>query len=940
MHATCATTAPLPTKCVSSCAGSVQVIAQVWQAAVAAATDPVLSSLPAFGRQRPAEAWLAQQLTGLLPALLAVAAKKQYSSCTALALSSELVLAFVLPAFDAAVGLASSSTAVNSQSPGVLLMQSVVAALDAAYTSGSVLQQCMQPMVLRMLAVLVQQPQLARPAGLEDLLCVAAEAAAAAGDACVYEVAVRQAQVLGLSDAAVTQVRLAALVGAAKAAADSNSASGVLELVWSDTLQTAAGATANGFQLSKNAAAAVVAAIAASAGVADTLLGKSALPAAVASELLQAAVNSGQAASIQRLLQHAEQHGLLQQLPPAWLRCALDHGTATAAEPSGGSPSTSSGGLAFSRQAFAVLLQSGHVPGAAAAAALLQDAGTEQQWEQLLDWLQQQCSTAPAATAHCFLCDLMLASVEKQPLQCYWQLYQLLLACQQAGSWPPAQQGLPAAKCSALINHAAQEDAGLSTAEATGRVLQLWQHFSTSRQPLALAITELGCTSQRAVTSVLVASGQNEAALQLAEQSPALLQPVATAWQQQQVHVDPRLLIEALQLAGKQDSPEAAGAAEQLLEMLEQQQPVQVWAALAGTAVQLVQLLSLHDRLAPAYQLLVGHIVGKVKPAVAAPAIAAFTQTAVRQQAIELVSQVVESQQAKQQQALLLPALELLLAGQHAAAVAVLLHILQHSTAAGQHQQLLPNLLSTQQLLQLVNLSCSSSSTDSAARSASNHTVICLPSPYNLSQQWLSSGVALPRELAALLVNTLAQQPELQPAKAAVLLGLVTEQDLAAAAAGPHDSSSKHKSSQHTEVSGLEVLQHSQVIIAQLCLSQLPEQDSGCEIEQAITEWASRLTGEAMAAALFSAWYCAQPAAGSTTSIAAGSAVASAPAASAVGELCLALYHAAKAAGKGRASMDRLQLDLALAAAADAANWDEGMVQLPQLLHYYMGPAL
>jgi hypothetical protein len=35
----------------------------VWQAAVAAATNSALNSLPAFGGRRPDEAWLAQQLT-------------------------------------------------------------------------------------------------------------------------------------------------------------------------------------------------------------------------------------------------------------------------------------------------------------------------------------------------------------------------------------------------------------------------------------------------------------------------------------------------------------------------------------------------------------------------------------------------------------------------------------------------------------------------------------------------------------------------------------------------------------------------------------------------------------------------------------------------------------------------------------------------------------
>uniref|UniRef100_A0A383WJV7 Uncharacterized protein n=1 Tax=Tetradesmus obliquus TaxID=3088 RepID=A0A383WJV7_TETOB len=48
--------------------GLQEAISTVWQAAVSAATEPALCSLPAFGGRRPDEPWLVQQLQQLMTA--------------------------------------------------------------------------------------------------------------------------------------------------------------------------------------------------------------------------------------------------------------------------------------------------------------------------------------------------------------------------------------------------------------------------------------------------------------------------------------------------------------------------------------------------------------------------------------------------------------------------------------------------------------------------------------------------------------------------------------------------------------------------------------------------------------------------------------------------------------------------------------------------------
>jgi hypothetical protein len=302
----------------------------------------------------------------------------------------------------------------------------------------------------------------------------------------------------------------------------------------------------------------------------------------------------------------------MQQLPPTLLIAAVRQ-----------SPSTSAAQLSSCAQkAVEMLLQQGLTPDAVAAACLLPGtAAAEDQWQQLLAWLQQQCSTAPAAAAHGLLCDMLLVSASKLAADQTWQLYQLLHSCQEAGSWPAAQQGLPAAVASAVIEQ--QELAAAAETRDSGlrRVLQLW-----NTQQLAAAGPTLTTAALTAVMSALVTSEQHAAALQLvAQQDAALLVPLAAMWQQQVPSKG--LLVKALQAVctpGSQlDGAAAADVAERLLSLLarEQHHAMQVQPA---TAVQLVQLLSQHGKLAAALSLASCMLhessidAGAVAPAVAA----------------------------------------------------------------------------------------------------------------------------------------------------------------------------------------------------------------------------------------------------------------------------------------------------------------------------------
>jgi hypothetical protein len=941
---------------------------------VAAATNPALNSLPAFGSKRPDEAWLAQQLqqqmtapaaqvSGLYVQLLQVALEAaagqleqqqdeawvtQQLQQTVTSFASQLMQQrrygssamlheiLLLPILEAAGQLqeqlnagsaeAAAAAAAAAVPAGVVLINSLCASLQSAYSSNKPAALRLRPLANRLLSLLLQHPDVLRLSSLQALLCAAVEAEAATGNISLFETATQQAQQLQLSTADVAAVTSAALTGAAKAAAQgpkNNSSAGILLQVW-QAVEAAAAAAGDGSQvhdiLSPAAAAAITASMTTNAAVGERLLGAAVMPVPLLVQLLQAAVSSGsQAAAVQQLLAHAEQHQLLQQLPPNLLIAALGQAPSSGKAAAGG---TAAGGLA--QQAVAVLLQQGQAPDAAAAAALLPgEAAAEDQWQQLLGWLQQQCSTASAAAAYSLLCDLLLASVGRQSAEQSWQLTQLLQQCQEAGNWPAAQQGLPAAVCSALI----EQQAAAQAADSNSRVLRLWQ-TAASAQQLETSDKKLSTAALNAVLSALVSCDKHDAALQLVQQQdPALLQHLADLWQHQVPGAD--VLAQALQQLCESGSSSLNGAAaadvaEVLLGLLEQQQALQR-AAQGQAAVQLVQLLGQQHRLTAALQLISCILsslhASEAEEEVAAAAVAAVAVTAAaekRQDAQQQVIMLLQQQPAdsEQRQAVLLAALNPLLASKQAAAVALLLSALQSGT---EEQLLLPALLEQMQLQQLVDLCCNA--TNSTDSSTSSSSVTALPSPLQLAQQCVASSTAAaaaPPELTVSLLNTLARQhPELQPSAAAAALGLASADDLESAGADSVIGSSAAQLADLLQASKL---------IAQLCYVQLL-QHGNAEAEaskDAVSAWVDKLSHEAAAAALFSTWYWSQqePAAAAAAGPLADKVAAlQLPAASSVGALGLQLYHAARV---GKPSLGSLLLDLALTAAAAAADWDEG----------------
>jgi hypothetical protein len=798
----------------------------------------------------------------------------------------------------------------GSRNPAAwLLLHSLCGALQSAYNTDTAPTQQLQPLTAGVMALLLQHGKLPMPAALPGMLCAAAKSAVACGDVSVYTTAIQQAQQLGLSSADVAAVTSAVLAEAAAVAQTANKGSAnALRQVWPSVLQLASIEHSSKGCLSDDAAAAAAAAVAASKAVADLLLGDAALPTVLLVQLLQAAVDSKNSSAVQQLLAHAEQHQLLQQLPPTLLLAAVGASSSTDA----------AAGAGYAQQAVELLLQQGQAPDATAAASLLPGtAGGEDEWQQLLAWLQQQCSTAPAAAAHGLLCDMLLASASKQTADQTWQLYQLLQSCQEAGSWPAAQQGVPAAAASAVV-----EQQGYASSDSSSRVMQLWdtQQEAAARQKLTTA-------ALTAVVSAFVTSEQHAAALQLvAQQDGALLVPLATMWQQQVPSTD--VLVQALQqlcaFSSHLGNAAAADVAEQLLALLEQQQALQqAVQAQPTTAVQLVQLLSEQSKLAVALTVVSCLLETSSGDADAvAPAVAALVRAAVSAQRDDLQQQVVDlllqqPADVEQQQAVLLAGLDQLLASKQAAAVGLLLHVLQTSA---KEQQQLPALLEPLQLEQLVVLCCSAASSSSS----SSGGVFGLPMPLGLAQQCVdassssTSATVVPPAITVSLVNALAQQhPELQPAAAAVALSLVSAEELTAAGADSISNDSAATSAVAVQASQL---------IAQLCYMQLPQQGSNSsdveELTDSVSIWVDKLSHEAAAAALFSSWYWSQPAAAAAAAGSAGPAPAiQLPAASSIGVLGLSLYIAAR---HGKPSLSSLLLDLALTAATDARDWDRG----------------
>jgi hypothetical protein len=645
------------------------------------------------------------------------------------------------------------------------------------------------------------------------------------------------------------------------------------------------------------------------------------VPVAVLSELLKTAAEGKVEGALLQILQYCSQQQQLHQVSSSLL-------SLVSAAPL---PDTAEAAQAR-QQVIAQLLQQGCTPCTASAAALLHyltqggsrsssAAKQQEQWQQLLAWLTSECRSAPVRAAAAGLMYELLALSQQQQLSALqsWQLYELLLSLQE--EWKgPEHQALPAAAADALI----QQQGQLPGGDATARVLQVWQHFAGRT---GAAITELQSSSQQQVVCALVSSGAHDQALALVQQVPQHLGTLVEGWKQQQQEeqqqqVKDELLANTLQLAVQVGTLEAAAAAEHLLGLIQQQQHLQESSSgvlQVEVAEAVLQLLCQHGRVGPAGAWLLPMC--KSPSAAAAFFSAAAKQPdAGQQEALKELRCVGGSMLPKE---LMMGGLDLLLESKDTVAVALIWEALQAS-----HQGsacLLATLTSTHQQ-QLVELCCSS---DHPASAASSFV------PEQLAKEFMMCDT-LPAESAARLMTAIARdREELQPCRAAVFLEVVQEQELVEAAANISTSSSSHRGRQANHASAELGTSPASVsdcvntlrLVAQLCIRQLGGACSSsdvAEVEEAV-DWVATLSPDilsppAAGAALFAVWYGQQEQEKALISPVAA------------GVLGLSLYHAARkgsmlsAAGgwTAKPSMDSLVLDLALAAAAGAEQWDEG----------------
>jgi hypothetical protein len=587
------------------------------------------------------------------------------------------------------------------------------------------------------------------------------------------------------------------------------------------------------------------------------------------------------------------------------------------------------------------LLQQGHALPAAAAVALLQDSQTQegrvsrQQWQQLLEWLSALCRSAPPAAASPFLFWLLIISSNKQPEQQQlspdqsWQLYELLLSCQE--EWGPEQQGIPAAAADGLIQQQRVDHGG-----GAKRLIQVWDHFSKAAAATegTVCFLQLQPATQEKVLTGLVTTGDDQHAVSLVQVVPQLLPTLAAAWQQVSRRVDVGLLEAALRLASLEGRQEAARAAEGLLGLAREQQ--------AGEEVlrtelpdQLLQVLCEYGKVVTAAGLL-SRCLGS------SPAVVSFFRAAAKQPMEEQIralagigvgmgrNKTLENKQQQQQQ--LLGSLDQLLELENAAAVGLFWEVLVVKTKQSDIKcGVRLAALSILQLQQVVALCCSSRPSPAApsftARELATEAMQC-------------SLVLSGDSVARLITAVVKDHEELQPCRAAVLLGVVREEQLMGAggsssSGGNGGSGGSRRSPGEGDMVG-EVnaagLAGTLALISQLCLSQLGNASSSNEVEEVedATDWVARyspelLSPEAAAAALFAVWYGQQQQQQEEGFPAIFSPLAA-------GVMGLSLYHAARkgstlsaAAGwTAKPSLDSVVLDLAPAAAVGAEQWEEG----------------
>ena len=495
------------------------------------------------------------------------------------------------------------------------------------------------------------------------------------------------------------------------------------------------------------------------------------------------------------------------------------------------------------------------------------------------------------------------------------------------------QRSLSLADCNALMQAHVKQP--LSNRLGGERVVYLWQHVQAASGK-KLAVQQLQMASQQLLIRSFVSLGDHQQALDLVQHVPRQLPQLAAAWQQHaRDSINAGLLQSALDLSTREGTLDAVAAAEDFMELAEAQQ-LQDAVLNADLAGKLLQLYCKHERVGNAARLL--------HRCSSAGAVRVFFTAAAQQDpheqqfAVKNISSGTRGALGPLHQ-LLLGGFDLLLASKDAAAVGLLWEALQATKQV--KTPLLPTLSKNQQQ-QVAELSCK-------LYSGGSHRCLAAPSfaPWciaqeaalcSLSARTIAGLVTAAERIPGLVTAKVRDHEELQPCRAAVLLGVVNPDQLLKVA---DSSSSSHQLARVEEQEKATAEQTSECLastemIAKLVIGCLPVAAGSLDIEKVeeAVGWVDRsvtskvLSPEAAAAALFAVWYSQQQ----QHSVRGGSVAA--------GVLGLSLYHAARkgdtlsaAAGwTSKPSLDSLVLDLALEAAAGARRWQEGR----QFSRYHM----
>ena len=450
------------------------------------------------------------------------------------------------------------------------------------------------------------------------------------------------------------------------------------------------------------------------------------------------------------------------------------------------------------------------------------------------------------------------------------------------------------------------------------RVVYLWQHVhaASGKKP---ALKQLQGPSQKLLIRSFVLVGAHQQALDLVQQVRPQLPQLAAAWQQHAAKsIGAKLLQSALNLANQEGTLGAVAAAEGFMKLAKGQQ-LQDAVLDTDLAVKLLQLYCKHGRVDIAAPLLYRCSSAKVVETFFTAA--AQQDVLVQQSALKAISSCAGDAMDRLYQ-LLLGGLDLLLASKDAAAVGLLWEALQATKQ--DEAPLLPTLSETQQQ-QVAELSCNIYSSSSPPRLAT-------PSFAPWCIAWEATLCRLPAEtLAGLVTAVVRDREELQPCRAAVLLGVVHADQLLKVAESSSSSHQLARGGKQGEATAKSDCLAAVEVIGKLvmgCLGGAAGSLDAEKVEEAVG-WVDRsvtlkvLSPEAAAAALFAVWYCQQQQQQH------GPIRASSVAAAVLG---LSLYHATRkrptlSASSGwtaKPSLDSLVLDLALVAAAGTGRWQEG----------------